>query len=279
MSQLKKSIKSRVDEFLTEHGVTETTLTCSGTGVNGGIQYLVLDSIGAGRLSDLKCVNLVSGSVYSYLCYLAWQENEMQFDLYDMKGWDKANRRWHDSSLLNGFGRIIKCLRTKKPMFANHILSDILANTVTPSFAGRLVSSLPKNCKIWTFNKTSGEFVAITADGPFKDCLLRDVVRFSSSVPALYGTFQYGGDKFIDPVYSGKYSKLLKRFRTEAAAHLITNLFEDNRKGDTLFIKPHSFRNPKLMITDDFLRMLLNIPNARINTAHKNAFSAKEPNR
>jgi hypothetical protein len=142
-------------------------------------------------------------------------------------------------------------------MFSNDVLATILQNTVSASFAARPIGSLPANVKIWLYDVQRRKHVAVTADGPYRDLTLSDLVRCAACVPALHGEGKLGVDSFIDPVYAPGFGKFLTRH-------------EDD--GKLMALKVHPFGEGNKMVREDFLRLILNRPNKRIQLAHEMAF-------
>lgn len=271
---LQKNISKQVELYFLDNSLESTELLLNGTGVNGGIQYTILNAVGYDRLSKLKAVNLISGSTYSYLCFIAFNQNNMKMDLNNMAEWDRLNRGWHNASFIRGLQNLFKLISSSTPIYENSKLAEILIETAGKDFSSKSIDNLPDNFRIWTFNASTNKLEII--DKNSGDLKIRDLVRFSSSVPKLYGTFNFENNEYIDPVYSGKIKELLGKIRGDAPKLIYSSNSETKTKGTRLQIKPHNFKNYNRTIQLDFLKMILNLPNSNILEAHSNAYHQKK---
>lgn len=276
MGDLRRHVAARVATFHgRDPGLSRSTLTLDGAGVNSGVHYLVLLELGLQALARLERVNIISGSIYPFLCLLAREVGALSWRLEDMSAWDRANRAWHKVSARRSLLHFARHGWGRRPLFPNEYLRGILRHTTAPEFATRPIASLPPNVRVWLHDVERGEPVAVSSAGPFADQSLEALVACAAAVPALYGPGELGGRRFIDPVFSPTFGALRKQLRAEAKNHLFSNMIIDRVEDRIIYLKPHEFGDGRRVILGDFARFVLNRANPRIERVHQDAFDGR----
>lgn len=263
---ISKSLET-LKNFESEADLTRSALTLDGVGVNGSLQYVVLNYFGPEKLGRFNQVNLISGSLLTYLCRHAYEAGELPWNYYDAGGYDKEYRSWHDASLLRVAKYFVINKYLKKPLFENNVPQKIYAKTLGPKWLDRKVLDLPKNVVIWLYDKQTGNFTTVSPVNEFKDKKLIDVFSCAVSIPFAYGRQTLDGKQFGDPSFAPGFKDFLRSLGQGVDYHLVSNLVKNRRYGSEIYFKTHPFGDGRKMISNDLFRLILNLPNPRIEKA------------
>lgn len=247
----------------------DAELTLGGTGPNGALQTWVLKELGIDYLNNLNNINLISGSVFSYIIFLALSENQL-FDKNCFINFDQHNRRQHGASFFRTCQHLLKGKVMKQGIFDNHCLGDSVLLVFNKELVDRTLSELPSNIHFFFYCNHRQEVIELSSSSEeFSDLTLRQLARASASVVSVHGYFRYKDYLFSDPMYSPAFKSLRRRLFSSQNQHLYVNYKKEGQSGNILFVKHDESRNPNIMLFKDFIKFCLNMPNPSVNQTHK----------
>lgn len=242
-------------------------LTFGGTGLNGAVQFWVLNELGQKYIRDAHQLNLVSGSVFSYILYIALCEDQ-RIDQDYLIDFDRLNRRFHKASFLQSCKHIVSGKVIKTGLYPNHYLGGAITGIFDQKFLDRKLSEMPKNVCFYSYCSLRDSIVDITPGTIFDDMNIMDILRACASVVPLHGHFCYEGYHFCDPMFSPQCKNLFQRLFSTQLDHLVVNYKKEGKSDNIYFVKHDQNHFPKFVLLRDFLMLYLNIPNKALNKTH-----------
>ncbi len=279
--EVEGKIRRAVELFARRSSLDEATLTLDGTGPNGPLQMAVIGALGAERLQRLRRINVISGSVFSFLGMMAGHAGEHYYEFPELiRDGDVLSRQAHRAGLLRVLRFALLDAWRKRPMFDHEAHSRLLGQFVTEEFSRTRVGELPCNAAFWLYDVDARELVCASRDSELGSATVAEVAQCVAAVPRLYPPGRIGGRRFIDPVYSGAYRELMSRLRREGKPnHLIANVVRDRIAEHEIYLQSHDHPDGVRMIRNDFLRMALNLPNPRVADAYRVAQRLSPPSK
>jgi hypothetical protein len=278
LSPMRDKIRAAVGTWLSRSHPSEATLTLDGTGPNGALQLPVLLEIGFDRLYQLKEIHVLSGSFFSFIGAVSFAQGEhvlgrvLRRTLEQLiEGWDRTHRETHRVSVGRLLWYVLFDLARRRPLFPRSTLSRLLLRVCSASYAERTVAELPCNAVFWLYDQQARELVRIARGTPMQDVKLIDIAQCAPAVPGLYEPGLIMGRRFIDPIYSPDYRKLLRSLREGARNHLLSNVMKERVTEREITLKMHEFGDGRKMMAGDFVRSVLNLKNRRIGDAYRAA--------
>ena len=268
--ELDDHISRTVDAFLGSGPLDSLTLTLDGMGVNSALQYRVLRKIGYEKLTKLKRINIISGSTYAFICFMAYHEGNLIPTQKDLETWDTTHIRL---SRIYPFFTALKIsvnLVTKTNTFSipHERLSDVLKYLIGNKESESVFFNKYPNTVLWFYDSNSKKLVN-TIDEDLKNLSFSEAIQGATSVPMIFQPFKIGKRKLSDPVYCPLRSELYRTIRSDTSPHLISNPIRDGKDKSISYLKPHNHKNGKSMLAKDFIKFLMAFRNNEINTAIK----------
>ena len=256
----KERVAEEVKEFLRRAPLENSGLTLDGTGINASYQYIILSMLGMDRILKLKNVNVISGSIFPYLFFLALKENQLTYTNERLEEWAQQWRRWHGVKPVT---TVVKALYHwavgQSPLNGNGNRLSFEA-TVTPEFSARTVNDLPANARFWLYCVSQKKLVSVHSRGPLSDMPLGLLVKCMTSVPRFFGTSTFQGEEYSDPIYSPLLNSLRSNLRAECRNLLISNMLFNRRSKSQILVKPHGYNNGRRLMYRDFLLFIAGLP-------------------
>lgn len=254
-----------IAEFKSMAPASESILTLGGTGPNGSTQVLPLHYLGQNYLSQLATINILSASSFAYFIFLAFEQNQLKRQNY--LDYDTRMRRMHKASLFKAAKHFAGWRLPAKPLYDNSLVKRTVELLFEEGFAHKPLSEFDANLAFWAFCSASDENVAITAK-TFPDMKVWEVISACLSIKFIHGEFNYGEHRFSDPIFSSSFPGLRRKILRSKCNHLYLNFKKTHQSNNVYFLKNSSSRAPMLELFIDFLLMVSNFSNARINRLH-----------
>lgn len=254
-----------IAEFKSKAPAGESILTLGGTGPNGSTQVLPLYYLGQNYLSQLAAINILSASSFAYFIFLAFEQNQLKRQNY--LNYDTRMRRMHRASFFRAAKHFARWRLPSKPLYDNALVKSTVELLFEEGFAHKPLSDFDANLTFWAFCSASDKNVAITAK-TFPDMKVWEVISACLSIQFIHGEFIYREHRFSDPIFSSSFSGLRRKILRSKCNHLYLNFKKTHQSNNVHFLKNSSSRAPMVELFIDFLLMVSNIPNARINRLH-----------
>ena len=258
MPQLQQDVQA----FLARKPLEKSSLVLDGTGVNGGIQYAVLNSLGWERLTKLSAIHVVSGSTFSWIYYWALHQGLTKVPENHGEQWDREMRGLHQRiPILGLLEPLINNVLNRRSSRPSRLLSDMLHLLLNEDGCGTTVEALPPNVVFWTYEKGTKKLVEISPSSPLKTKRLDELVQITCRAPFLYQAYTDEHGSYTDPVYSPQHSQLRKILSASSENVLFSNVIKQKSTPSIIFTKPHGYKNGRLLLARDFALFQAGLPN------------------
>jgi hypothetical protein len=245
-------------------------LSLAGAGLNLTSQVAPLCALGVEALGDLRRINILSSSVFSYLITQAHISEDLK--LQNLSTLDMLSRQIYGVGTKQYLARLIPTTLTRSAFFSHQQIGEVAETIFGQRFLNSTLANLPQNLCFWAYCTKKGTLTEISIAQGFGDLPIWQLIRVCTCIPKLHGSYPYKNRAFIDPLYSPAARQLLAQIAAIKGNHLIinSNKNEDTNTG-TLYLnalgtppKPHN----------DYLRFMCNRINSRIEDAQQQALSA-----
>lgn len=261
-------VADAVFEYIKRSAVEPSSLSMTGTGLNGAIQVPLLAKIGTGRLNALKKVNVISGSSYSYFILQAYSKKMLREDIF--LSFDKLNRTLHSSNFLVSLARLFPILFMGGSFFKNDTLDVTSGHLFKKEFCELRLKDFSDNLSVWSYCTNRKENIEISNANGFGDMTVYQLIRACISLRFLHGPFHYQDYSFVDPNFT-KFARksLLKKLFSDKNNHLVINYSKNETRGNMSFVKHTLAKHPNLEIAKDIFFFTFNISNQSIYKTHQ----------
>ena len=96
-----------------------------------------------------------------------------------------------------------------------------------------------------------------------------EVINACVSILFIHGEFSYAEHSFRDAVFSPYFSQLRRDFLNDGKNHLYLNYRKTHISKNIVFLKNRETKFPLVQLILDYVMMIANIPNWRINSTHR----------
>lgn len=265
----------RVADFFCSQKIQSSSLSMTGTGLNGAIQVPLIAHVPVDKINALKKVNIISGSCYSYFICQAYEMNLLREDIFP--NFDGLNRSVHNSSFRQAVKSLYSIFFSKGSFFNNDFLDKTTACLFYEPFCLLALKDFPENLSIWSYCMNRKENIEISVRNGFGEMNVNQMIRACVSIKFLHGPFQYQDYSLVDPnLIKTARKPLLKNIFSDNNHHLVINAFKSGQRGDTHYVKHTPVRYPNLEMARDMFFFAFNIPNESIDNTHKKSLFEME---
>lgn len=265
MNPKRQSHFAVISEFKSLAPARDSILTLGGTGPNGSTQVLPLHYFGQDYLSQMATINILSASSFAYFIFLALEHNQLRQNNY--LEYDALMRKLHKASFFKAAKHFARWGLPSKPLFENTLVKSTVELLFEKNFANKPLRFFEPNLTFWAFCSASNKNIAITPES-FPKMKVWEVISACLSIPFIHGEFRYDGHQFSDPIFSSSFPSLRRSILRPRNNHLYLNFKKTHQSNNVYFIKNTGASLPIFELFTDFVLMVANIPNARINRTH-----------
>ena len=158
---LEMHVSRVLEAFIGAGPIENSTLTLDGMGVNSALQYKVLRRIGYENLLKLKSINIVSGSTYAFICFMAHHTGNLIPSARELENWDTTHIRlskivplWTGLKIGTNF-----ITKTEKHSMPTENLSEVLKFLVTAEEYQAEFSRRYPNATLWFYDSVGKKIV------------------------------------------------------------------------------------------------------------------------
>ncbi len=265
-------ITNDVEHFKSLDSPNNSIVTLAGTGPNGGCQIPLLHILSYDYLRQVKTLNVISASAFSFFIFLANHHNKL--NIAGFLDHEDHTRQTHGFPFVKLLANLIRG-NPKKNLYDNQLISKAIDNLFLSSFSSLQLKDidLPVNFPLFCLRKQ--DFVSINAK-TYPNMTIREVSHACVSIPWIHGSFEIADLVLIDPIFSKKFSHLRRSMLSNKANHLYANHKKNGRAGYVSFIQNEDIGKPDTYLALDFIKFYFGIKNKRIVNTHasilKNGF-------
>ena len=256
-----------VRTFKSTYPMHEAQVTLGGTGVNGAKHFDVLHELGGETVWSLSKLTILSGSVFSYILYLASQ-NDIPLNIEYFKKFDSNNRQYHRSSFFKSCQHLLT-QGLKQGLHPNYKLGDACLSLLPDQFLDKTLGELPSNVYFYSYCHKRDQLIELHSKSYFATMNLREVLRASATVTPLHGFFEFEDYQLSDPLFSPRFSELRKEVLKPEVPHLYVNFKKQGMSKNVMFARDNQSWHPMYPLLRDFLLFYFDLPNPAINQTHR----------
>ncbi len=266
MNHNKATAGGLIERFSAAAPADESVITLGGTGPNGSCQIAVLEMIGFDKVQRKKSINILSGSAFGYLIYLAFHQGSMRIENY--LNYDSDVRRLHGASCLKALWHFCSGKHKREGLYDNSRVKDTVFHLFQADYASRELRSFNSNMTFWSYCSARNELIRISAD-TFPHMKVWEVISASLSIKSVHGEFLYDDYRFSDPMFSPLFKRLVRILISGGENHLFLNYKKTQESRNVIFLKNQPLKMPLLSLLYDFFSFTCNFRNSRLIETHR----------
>ncbi len=246
-----------IQTFKNKAPVSKSSVTLAGTGPNTAVQVPVLRLLNDDYLRQIKSLNVISGSVLAFFTYIVNEEKGV--NLKKFQQYEHYVRRLHTISAQQRIARWL----SGNHIFDNKLIGKTVHYLFGLEFCNRKLKDVPYPVNFYSYCIKNKRFETLNSQ-TYPEMTLKDVGQACMSVPYFHGKYDYNGNQFIDPIFSGSYNLLRNELFKQENNTLYVNHKKSQESGNVYFLTPLKYRFPEVQMKIDFLKFYFGITNQKI---------------
>ncbi len=257
-----------IEAFKSNAHPEESIISLAGTGPNGAAHVRVLRALTIYHLARCKRLNVVSGSAFSLMIYLAHTWGCLNYDaLFD---YDARIRHLHGMSCLRTLRHVARGNVRSRSLYQNQQIGDTIHMLFGSSFADKTLAEIALPLTLFAYCQHRGTLVEINRE-TFPSFTFADMGRASVAIPFIHGPFLYRNYSLIDPIFSPALKDLRHRLLKQRETHLYVNHKKTAVIGKIHFVGTEERSFPELAMAMDFVKFYFGLPNRHVEKTNYHA--------